>query len=183
MYFVERVILLLQMDLLSDYKRVCIRWFRLHPQLSCTIMAHMGPPPSPKEPRRSGRRSVPSASSSKSPAPSPVSESGPRSKDTRRTPSTSSSRSKRSKQEDLDDTPEEQPKIAPPPAPNVRNKRKGKDRDNQSIPSLDQNNTQKPAPAATEISDGAGGGPEEEVGVTRCVCGSAGQFHFSSLQL
>ena len=77
-------------------------------------VATMGPPPSPKEPRRSGRRPAPS--SSKSPAGSPPSEANPaasKPKDASGRPSLNSShnngsgRNKRAKNEEFDEPLEE----------------------------------------------------------------------------
>lgn len=135
----------------------------------------MGPPPSPKEPRRSGRRSVPSHSSSKSPAPSPHPESVPRLKENRPTlSSSSSSRSKRSKQEEIDEPFEDMPKPPTNHQNNGRNKRKPKDKQSTPTPpSIDNNHTQKDTRVSEEPADTSA---QEEEGVTRCICGNAGSF-------
>ena len=144
----------------------------------CTVMANvppMGPPPSPKEPRRSGRRSVPSHSSSKSPAPSPHPESAPRLKESRpMPPSSSSSRSKRSKQEEVDETFEDMPKPPTNHQSSGRNKRKPKDKQSTPTPaSIDNNHT----PKDTRVSEQPADTPaQEEEGITRCICGNAGSF-------
>ena len=144
-----------------------------------TVMANvppMGPPPSPKEPRRSGRRSVPSHSSSKSPVPSPHPESTPRLKENRPAlPSLSSSRSKRSKQEEVDETFEDVSKLPPNHQNNGRNKRKPKDKPSTpTLPSIDTNPAQKEVRVSEEPADTSA---QEEEGVTRCICGNAGSFN------
>ena len=146
--------------------------------LFLTVMANvppMGPPPSPKEPRRSGRRSVPSHSSSKSPAPSPDPESAPRLKESRPTLSSfSSSRSKRSKQEEVDESFEDMPKPPTNHQNNGRNKRKPKDKQSTPTPSsIDTNHTQKDPRVSEEPADTSA---QEEEGITRCICGNAGSF-------
>ncbi|RPD57487.1 hypothetical protein L227DRAFT_594636 [Lentinus tigrinus ALCF2SS1-6] len=136
----------------------------------------MGPPPSPKEPRRSGRRPAPS--SSKSPAGSPPSEANPKSKDNTARASLnanhSNGRNKRAKNEEFDEPLEE-----PHPARNgvttnggsVRTKRKGKEKDkiplSLLIPSddIDGNPDDAGDGATGETGDG-----EEEGGITRCIC-------------
>ena len=149
-------------------------------------MATMGPPLSPRETRRSGRRSAPSVSASTSK--SPDSDQPPRQnlKDTSsRGPSSSTGsggRNKRLKQEDYEEPPEERKNIPPSSAvSSVSNstskmKRKAKDKDkerdkqesnvnsgDQDVPSL-ENQVQDPP-------------EEEEQGITRCVCGSAGTLY------
>ena len=135
----------------------------------------MGPPPSPKEPRRSGRRSVPSHSSSKSPAPSPHPESAPRLKENRPAlSSSSSSRSKRSKQEEIDESFEDVPKPPTNHQNNGRNKRKPKDKQSTPTPaSIDNNHTPKDARVSEEPADTSA---QEEEGITRCICGNAGSL-------
>ncbi|CAL1707272.1 unnamed protein product [Somion occarium] len=138
----------------------------------------MGPPPSPKEPRRSGRRSLPSTSSSKSPAGSPTSDSAPKSKENNSRPpltsSNSSGRTKRAKHEDIDDMPEEFPKAVVNGATNGRNKRKGKEKEKGPL-TIDI-----PDDALSSILEPIDGNAdpnpqeEEEAGVTRCICDGAG---------
>ncbi|CCL98685.1 uncharacterized protein FIBRA_00687 [Fibroporia radiculosa] len=144
-----------------------------------TNVAVMGPPPSPKEPRRSGRRSVPSASTSKSPVGSPTSESAPKVKENPNRPSlsasTSNGKSKRSKQEDHDDTLEDTRKNGVNGNGSARSKRKGKEKEKPSsaLEALgDVGNSEIPQPDAPG-QEGAVDGEEddEETGITRCICG------------
>ncbi|KAH7926723.1 hypothetical protein BV22DRAFT_1194161 [Leucogyrophana mollusca] len=145
--------------------------------------AAMGPPLSPRETRRSGRRSAPSASASTSKSPdSPASESAPRNKENGARPSLSTSssngRTKRMKQEDLDDAvphKNAQPNGAAAAShgnSNGRAKRKGKEKDkNQSATDL------VIEAASNKLGGSVAGGPAEppeddaEQGVTRCICG------------
>ena len=137
-----------------------------------TNAVSMGPPPSPKEPRRSGRRSVPSASASKSPAGSPTSDVAPKSKENGHRanppPSSNSGRNKRAKQEDLDDTLDDIPKNNV--STNGRTKRKGKEKEKAAlvvdvqVDDLAQNGD-------GNGKDGGGDAQEdEEQGITRCPC-------------
>ena len=100
-----------------------------HFSTSMANVASMGPPPSPKEPRRSGRRSGPSTSTSKSPAGSPTSETAPKPKDNTQKPplpsTSTSNRTKRAKNEDADDAPEESHKNGVNGTSNARSRRKG----------------------------------------------------------
>jgi hypothetical protein len=140
----------------------------------------MGPPLSPREPRRSGRRSIPSTSTSASK--SPDSDPAPRQKEVPPRPplasNNSGGRQKRLKQEDYDDPPDERKNGSPASTPsgssihgtsNGRNKRKAKE--NKQL--IDVSN---------EGHGGLIGNPpldapeEEEQGITRCVCGSTGTF-------
>jgi len=143
--------------------------------------ATMGPPLSPRETRRSGRRSAPSASTSTSK--SPDSDPAPRPKDIPHRPSLTSNnsggRNKRLKQEDIEGSVDDR-KSGPNPTngtassthgnANGRAKRKAKDKDKQSAITG----------VISEVPSGSGEDPsigepeEEEQGVTRCVCGSAG---------
>ncbi|KAG6841895.1 hypothetical protein C0991_005625 [Blastosporella zonata] len=137
--------------------------------------ATMGPPLSPRETRRSGRRSIPSTSTSASK--SPDSDPPPR-------PILPTNNSKkRLKQEDLDDPVEDRKNTSAPStssnssttlanAPS-RNKRKPKDKDKDKQATLDPiasdeaiDTSQLPPQDAPE---------EEEQGITRCVCGSTGE--------
>ncbi len=136
----------------------------------------MGPPLSPREPRRSGRRSAPFASRS------PDSEPIPRQKDFPLRPAlistNSNSKNKRPKQEEQDD-PQEDRKIPIPHSAssangssNGRSKRKTKDRD-KHLPVLDNvpdTSTPHPEDVAADVLE------EEEQGITRCVCGSTGAY-------
>ena len=146
----------------------------------------MGPPLSPRETRRSGRRSAPSVSASTSK--SPDSDQPPRQKDTSRGPSSSTGsggRNKRLKQEDYEEPPDERKNFpASSASSSVSNsiskaKRKVKDKDkekdkqesnvnsgDQDVPSV-ENQVQDPP-------------EEEEQGITRCVCGSAGTLYVLS---
>ncbi|KAI0301027.1 hypothetical protein B0F90DRAFT_1810241 [Multifurca ochricompacta] len=153
----------------------------------------MGPPLSPRETRRSGRRSAPSGSTSTSKSPdSPSSESAPRLPAANRSSSSTSSR-KRTKQEDLDDPPDEAHKnssngttngVTPLQNGNGRTKRKGKEKEKPvlglAIDSIIAEGEQ------TDIVLDLNGDPEaeeEEQGVTRCVCGNAGRLLTPSSRL
>ena len=148
----------------------------------------MGPPPSPNEPRRSGRRSLPSTSSSKSPAGSPTSDSAPppkskENKDTSRPPlstSHSSGRHKKLKHEDGEEAQEEFTKSSSNGATNGRNKRKGKEREKGPL-AIDIPDDQ--LSSILEPIDGnadPNGGEEDEAGITRCICDGAGANCFHS---
>jgi hypothetical protein len=140
--------------------------------------ATMGPPLSPREPRRSGRRSVPSTSTSTSK--SPDSDQAPRQKENLPRPplasNNSNGRQRRPKQEDNDDPPDERingSAASTPPGNSVhgtsngRNKRKAKE-------------SKQPADVSNDGPVNLIGNPpldtpeEEEQGITRCVCGSTG---------
>lgn len=145
--------------------------------------ATMGPPLSPRETRRSGRRSAPSASTSTSKSPdSPASESAPRNKDPSSRPASSitngNGRSKRPKQEDPDDAIPHKNGHSNGSASNLsstnaRAKRKGKEKEK----------VQQPADLPIESTSNQAGGSStsgttdpqeedvEEQGVTRCICG------------
>lgn len=143
-------------------------------------MAHsasMGPPLSPRETRRSVRRSAPSISASTSK--SPDSDQPPREK--QRTTS-SSSRNKRLKQEDYDDVPEDQ-KVQPTSStistgsnngvngkPKRRGKEKEKDKDKQAMSSNNQD-----ADSASIDLPPLEYNDEDDQGITRCICGSTGK--------
>lgn len=141
----------------------------------------MGPPLSPRETRRSGRRSVPSASTSTSK--SPDSDTAPRSKETSQRPSlvsnNSSSRGKRLKQEDIDDAVEDRKPIqvasngstsSTQSTTNGRTKRKAKEKDKDTAPS----NPSLEGPSGSTEDLPPAEEEEEEQGITRCVCGSTG---------
>ncbi|KAH9167545.1 hypothetical protein EDB89DRAFT_1967822 [Lactarius sanguifluus] len=148
-------------------------------------VAMMGPPLSPRETRRSGRRSAPSGSTSTSKSPdSPNSESAPRLLAPPNRSSSSTSSRKRTKQEDIDDPPDDSHKntpngttngVTPLLNGNGRTKRKGKEKEKPvlglAIDSIIAEGEQ------TDIVLDLNDGPdveEEEQGVTRCVCGNAG---------
>ncbi|KAI0358572.1 hypothetical protein OH77DRAFT_1193801 [Trametes cingulata] len=146
-------------------------------------VATMGPPPSPKEPRRSGRRPAPS--SSKSPAGSPPSEATPKPKDNSSKPSLHSShsngRNKRTKHEDIDEPLEELPKNGI--NGNVgasRSKRKGKEKEKMAlVVEIPQDENQENVELVGEDGTGENGEDEEEGGITRCICedeGDQGEF-------
>ena len=149
-------------------------------------MATMGPPLSPRETRRSGRRSAPSVSASTSK--SPDSDQPPRSKDTSsRGPSSSTGsggRNKRLKQEDFEEPPDDRKHYpASSVASSVSNntsktkrktKDKEKDKDKQE-PNVDLGD-QDLASVENQVKDPP---EEEEQGITRCVCGSAGTLYVS----
>ena len=144
--------------------------------------ATMGPPLSPRETRRSGRRSAPSASTSTSKSPdSPASESTSRNKDPASRPAssitTNNGRSKRPKQEDPDDTISHKNghsnSSASHPTTNARAKRKGKEKVQQSadlpIESTSNKTGRSPTSGSTDPQEDA-----EEQGITRCICGMNG---------
>ncbi|KAG9221090.1 hypothetical protein CCMSSC00406_0005471 [Pleurotus cornucopiae] len=165
--------------------------------------ATMGPPLSPREPRRSGRRSAPSASASTSKSPDsdsapppPRVKEGPNHRRSLST-STTNGKGKRPKTEDLDDAPEDgQSAISPvngsstphSASGNGRNKRKPKEKDRQvsvtdSISEASSRKTVKaPVVGIEDASVEPADDEEDDQGVTRCVCGSteddpdAGEF-------
>ncbi|PFH51515.1 hypothetical protein AMATHDRAFT_58952 [Amanita thiersii Skay4041] len=143
--------------------------------------ATMGPPLSPREPRRSGRRSAPFPSTASK---SPDSDPAPRQKDLPIRPAfvsnNSSSRTKRPKQEDQDDSIEDRKSnhSHSSATPNGRSKRKPREKDKQ-VAIIDST----PDAAAQQPDDvQADPAEDEEQGITRCVCGSteddpdAGEF-------
>lgn len=143
--------------------------------------ATMGPPMSPRETRRSGRRSAPSTSNSTSK--SPDSDQGPGQKDnTQRQASSSNNsngRNKRLKQEDLEDGVDERRPTTAPLNPSIgssqgtvngKSKRKTKDQD-KSLAAVDANEDASSVLADDQTLDAP---EEEEQGITRCVCGSSG---------
>ncbi|KAH9948951.1 hypothetical protein B0H21DRAFT_689181 [Amylocystis lapponica] len=138
-------------------------------------MATMGPPPSPKEPRRSGRRAAPSASTSKSPAGSPASDAPPKPKESshRHSHSTSSnpSRNKRTKHEENEDTPDEPHKNGINGNGNARARRKGKDKEKTALV-VEITNGDELIPVDVAGDDGTEKveEEEEEAGITRCIC-------------
>lgn len=146
--------------------------------ISMTQVSAMGPPLSPRETRRSGRRSAPSGSTSASKSPDsdqPMREKGTGS---RTATSSTSSRTKKLKQEDNDDVSEDRKQNSvggmsssgSNAASSNKGRRKAKDKDQQSI-------TVATGDADAVSMDGQSRDApeeEEEQGVTRCVCGSAG---------
>lgn len=144
-------------------------------------VATMGPPPSPKEPRRSGRRTAPSASTSKSPAGSPASDSGPKPKETSHRPSlsssSSSSKSKRNKQEENDEPLEEIHKNGTDGSGNSRSKRKPKEKE-KGVSVVEILGSEEVLQSDALGGDAAGEPEEEdeEAGITRCICGGTGTF-------
>jgi hypothetical protein len=151
-------------------------------------VATMGPPLSPRETRRSGRRSAPSGSTSTSKSPdSPSSESAPRLPVVNRSSSVSSR--KRTKQDDLDDPPDEShknssngsngtPNALPPlQNGNGRTKRKGKEKEKPVLNlAIDSILAEGEQPGVVLELNGDPEVEEEEQGVTRCVCGNAGML-------
>lgn len=149
----------------------------------------MGPPLSPRETRRSGRRSAPSASGSTSKSPdSPASESLPRTKESTTRPflpsNNSNNRTKRLKQED----PEEPVPIknAHPNGTNSshgnsngRAKRKANGKE-KNLPSTDQL-IESASNKLTNSNTGSAADPQdddlEEQGITRCICGQNGMSY------
>ena len=148
-------------------------------------MATMGPPLSPRETRRSGRRSAPSVSASTSK--SPDSDQPPRQKDTSRVPSSSTGsggRNKRLKQEDYEESPEDRRNYPASSATSsvsnstIKAKRKTKDKDKEKEKDKQESNTNSGDPDMVSIENQVQDPPEEEEqGITRCVCGSAGTLY------
>lgn len=138
--------------------------------------AAMGPPLSPRETRRSGRRSAPSISASASK--SPDSDQPPREKvgSSRTAASAANNRNKKLKQEDHDDPVDDRkhPSSATSSGSNngsnnSKAKRKTKDKDgDKPTSSVDADI----ASVEGQLQDGQD--EEEEQGITRCVCGSTG---------
>ncbi|GJE92725.1 hypothetical protein PsYK624_088810 [Phanerochaete sordida] len=141
-------------------------------------VATMGPPPSPKEPRRSGRRSVPAASSSKSPTGSPTTENAPKPQgSTQRPPlpsSSSSSRSKRTKNEEVDETLDDVHRNGVNGTTNGRTKRKGKEKEKGSLSIDIPGDEDRPKAGSSTTGADAQEEEEEETGVTRCICQELG---------
>ena len=163
------------------------------PSPSMPNPSNMGPPLSPRETRRSGRRSAQPASGSGSKSPdSQNSESATHSTPTHTRPSretsahrpsmsahNSNGRSKRLKQEELDDGVGEEVTAGPrtpTTTTNARAKRKPKDKVSDLV--IDE----KHATDHAEFDATAGEGVEEEPSVTRCVCGSTGKLVHRSLR-
>lgn len=150
--------------------------------------ATMGPPLSPRETRRSGRRSAPSASASTSKSPdSPAPEPPPRTKDTSARPAPPNTnpngRTKRPKQEDIDDLISNKNSHSNGAASNHanangRSKRKGKEKEKH--PSVDQLVEQAPSKHSSASVGTAEPQDDdvEEQGITRCVCGRNGPSPF-----
>ncbi|KAF8200778.1 hypothetical protein BJ912DRAFT_1122906 [Pholiota molesta] len=146
--------------------------------------AAMGPPLSPRETRRSGRRSAPSISASASK--SPDSDQPPREKvgSSRTAASSANNRNKKLKQEDHDDPVDDRKHPGSTTSSGSNNgsnnskaKRKTKDKDgDKPTSSVDADI----ASVEGQLQDGQD--EEEEQGITRCVCGSteddpdAGEF-------
>ncbi|KAJ3988559.1 hypothetical protein F5890DRAFT_1491408 [Lentinula detonsa] len=155
----------------------------------------MGPPLSPRETRRSGRRSIPSLSNSHS----PESDISPRLKETAQRPpllstvSGSNGRNKRLKQEDADDLAEDRKNGAAHSVSTSSNsstqgssktRRKPKEKEKPPPPE-ESSDTLQPTSQPTETAaaeEQEADEEEEEGGITRCVCGSteddpdAGEF-------
>ncbi|KAF8806383.1 hypothetical protein BYT27DRAFT_7167594 [Phlegmacium glaucopus] len=141
-------------------------------------MTTMGPPLSPRETRRSGRRSAPSVSTGTSK--SPDSDQPPRQKDNSSRVVSSSNgsgaRNKRLKQEDCDEPPEDRRNYpASSAASSVSNstgkaKRKVKDKEKDKPESNTNSGDQDVVSVENQVQDPQ---EEEEQGITRCVCGSA----------
>lgn len=149
------------------------------PTSAMANVATMGPPPSPKEPRRSGRRPAPS--SSKSPVGSPPSEANPappKNKDPAGRPShnpphsNGAARNKRAKNEDLDEPLEELHKNGVTNnGGSLRSKRKGKDKEKISlVVEIPNNDNDGNLEAVADDGTEENGDDEEEGGITRCIC-------------
>ncbi|KAI6040297.1 hypothetical protein EDC04DRAFT_2678434 [Pisolithus marmoratus] len=144
----------------------------------------MGPPSSPRETRRSGRRSAPSASASTSKSPdSPASESTPRNKDSSRpalSSAPSNGRSKRPKQEDHDDGIPHKNGHANGSASNNGNangraRRKGKEKEKDKAQQTSdvpiESISSKLGSSSTTSTAEPHEEEVEEQGITRCICG------------
>ncbi|KAF9450436.1 hypothetical protein P691DRAFT_789233 [Macrolepiota fuliginosa MF-IS2] len=144
--------------------------------------ATMGPPLSPREIRRSGRRSAPSASTSASK--SPDSDLPPRQKENTQRPPHSSSASARNKRtrDDTEEHPDDRKQTATTNSSSsnttsagAKGKRRTKDpkdkeKDKQRL-SIDTTADPPQDPADDKPMEPV---EEEEQGITRCVCGSNG---------
>ena len=139
----------------------------------------MGPPLSPRETRRSGRRSAPSISASTSK--SPDSDQPPREKvgTSRSAVSSANHRHKKLKQEEHDDLVDNHKHTNSTTSSNSNNgnnnsKAKRKAKDKEGDKSL--NNASSANAEITSVEDQLHDGQdeEEEQGITRCVCGSTG---------
>ncbi|KAG6861089.1 hypothetical protein C0995_004026 [Termitomyces sp. Mi166 len=143
--------------------------------------ATMGPPLSPRETRRSGRRSLPSASTSASK--SPDSDPPPRQKEVPSRPpltsSTSSGRQKRLKQEDLEDTADDRKTVFAPSSSNnagrAKRKSKDKDKDKDKDKQVALETITPPDTGDLAQNPPLDAPEDEEQGITRCVCGSTGE--------
>ncbi|KAF8973232.1 hypothetical protein BDZ97DRAFT_1780242 [Flammula alnicola] len=140
--------------------------------------ATMGPPLSPRETRRSGRRSAPSVSASASKSPDSDQPSREKASSSRTTSSSTNNRNKKLKQEDYDDAVEDRKQHGGASAAssgsnngsnNSKAKRKAKDKDKQ--PNSANHGDADAASVDGQAQDAQE--EEEEQGITRCVCGSA----------
>ncbi|CAA7261618.1 unnamed protein product [Cyclocybe aegerita] len=145
--------------------------------------ATMGPPLSPRETRRSGRRSAPSVSASASKSPDSDQPSMGKASSSRAPAASASNRNKRLKQEDYDDASDDR-KNAPVSSTasstsqngsstNKAKRKIGKEKDKDKDKHPSSGST---ADADTADAEGQPQDPvdeEEEQGITRCVCGSA----------
>ncbi|KAL0569803.1 Histone deacetylase complex subunit [Marasmius crinis-equi] len=128
-----------------------------------TQASSMGPPLSPRETRRSGRRSAPSVSTSNSKSP----DSDPPQRPPLTSTTSGGGRNKRLKQEDAD---EPVVSVISTNSNNGRGKRKSKEKPSHQQPTPEEtpdNPVADPSVAPPE--------EEEEQGITRCVCGSTGE--------
>ncbi|KAG6820736.1 hypothetical protein H0H93_012382 [Arthromyces matolae] len=145
--------------------------------------ATMGPPLSPRETRRSGRRSVPSASASASK--SPDSDPPPKQKEIPNRPpltsNNSTARQKRLKQEDVDDIVDDRKNgSAPSTSSSSSNSTTNSNRTKRKLKDKDKQVAIEPVVSEDIIEDPSLNPPldvpeEEEQGITRCVCGSTGE--------
>lgn len=135
----------------------------------------MGPPLSPRETRRSGRRSAQSASGSGSKSPDSQNSESATHRASRETSAhrplhNSNGRSKRLKQEELDDAVGDEAAAGGGTPTTTRGKRKTKEKMSDLV--IDEKHTGD----RTGLDATAGEGVEEEPSVTRCVCGSTGKI-------
>ncbi|KAF9465047.1 hypothetical protein BDZ94DRAFT_1255182 [Collybia nuda] len=151
--------------------------------------AAMGPPLSPKEIRRSGRRSIPSASTSASK--SPDLDPAPKQKEIIHRPALASNnsngRQKRLKQEDFDELVDDRKNASAPSTSSMssthgapisgrtkrkpKEKEKEKEKDKQPVMEVIVSEA-VPGQADSAVINGT---EEEEQGITRCICGSTGE--------
>lgn len=140
----------------------------------------MGPPPrSPRETRRSGRRSAPSVSASASKSPDsdqpPTTE---RSNTSRTAHASTNHRNKKLKQEDYEEAPDDRKHNSTSSTStgasngNGRGKRKSKEKHEKQLNNGANEEPEVVAedPPQDSVED------EEEQGITRCVCGSSGML-------
>lgn len=155
----------------------------------------MGPPLSPRETRRSGRRSAPSVSASASkspdsdqppPPPPPLPPPKERASSSRNTLSSTNNRGKRNKIDEDDETVEDRKHTSGSSASSAStNGNVGKPKRKGTASSKDKDKGSNTSGAADDVEAVTAddqpqdpGEDDEEQGITRCVCGSTGPFPF-----